>query len=122
MQIFFGIEKHKFGAFQRRIGRHRVTHGYDFRHFYTSVTHKTFSNVVKSAPGQRIARDEKIEIGIKISKLFFPHQFFLLKKASRGVAVGDFFKPTKAILTFLNSEFCIFPMNFVAFTKKQRDY
>ena len=35
-KYFFGIEKHKFGAFQRRIGRHRVTPGYDFRHLYTS--------------------------------------------------------------------------------------
>ena len=36
-KYFFGIEKHEFGAFQRRIGRHRVTPGYDFRHLYTSL-------------------------------------------------------------------------------------
>ena len=36
-KYFFRIEKYKFEAFQRRIGRHRVTHGYDFRHLYTSL-------------------------------------------------------------------------------------
>ena len=35
-KYFFGIKKYKFGAFQRRIGRHRVIPGYDFRHLYTS--------------------------------------------------------------------------------------
>ena len=35
-KYFFRIKKYKFGAFQRRIGRHRVTLGYDFRHLYTS--------------------------------------------------------------------------------------
>ena len=35
-KYFFGIEKCKFGAFQRRVGRHRVIPGYDFRHLYTS--------------------------------------------------------------------------------------
>ena len=29
--FFFRVKKYKFGAFQRRIGRHRVTPGYDFR-------------------------------------------------------------------------------------------
>ena len=33
---FFRIEKYKFEAFQRRIGRHRVTPSYDFRHLYKS--------------------------------------------------------------------------------------
>ena len=33
---FFRIKKCNFGAFQRRIGHHRVTPGYDFRHLYTS--------------------------------------------------------------------------------------
>ena len=35
-KYFFGIKKYKLGAFQRRIGRHRVTPGYHFRHLYTS--------------------------------------------------------------------------------------
>ena len=35
LQIFFSNKKYKFGAFQRRIGRHRVTHGYDFIGLYT---------------------------------------------------------------------------------------
>ena len=35
-KYFFRMKKYKFGAFQRRIGRHCVTHGYDFRHLYTS--------------------------------------------------------------------------------------
>ena len=34
-KYFFRIEKFKFGAFQRRIGRHRVIPGHDFRHLYT---------------------------------------------------------------------------------------
>ena len=37
-KYFFGIEKHEFGAFQRRIGRPRVIPGYDFKHLYTSPT------------------------------------------------------------------------------------
>ena len=58
LQIFFRIKKYKFGAFQRRIGRHRVTPGYDFRYLYTSFMKqlKTCTNVVKNSPGQRIAR------------------------------------------------------------------
>ena len=36
-KCFFEIKKYKFGAFQRRIGRHRVTRGYNFRHLYTSL-------------------------------------------------------------------------------------
>ena len=35
-KYFFRIQKYKFGAFQRRIGRHRVTPGHDFRRLYTS--------------------------------------------------------------------------------------
>ena len=35
-KYFFRIKKYNFGAFQRRIGRHRVTPGYTFRHLYTS--------------------------------------------------------------------------------------
>ena len=35
-KYFFGIKKYKFGAFQRRIGRHRAIPGYDFKHLYTS--------------------------------------------------------------------------------------
>ena len=34
-QYFFRIKKYKFEAFQRRIGRHRMTPGYDFRILYT---------------------------------------------------------------------------------------
>ena len=33
-KYFFRIKKYKFGGFQRRIGRHRVTSGHDFRHLY----------------------------------------------------------------------------------------
>ena len=57
-KYFFGIEKHKFGAFQRRIGRHRVTPGYDFRYLYKPPIKrlKTLTNVVKNLPCQRIAR------------------------------------------------------------------
>ena len=57
LQTFFQIQKYKFGAFQRRIGRHRVTPSHDFRHLYISPIkrQKTFSNVVKTCPG-RIAR------------------------------------------------------------------
>ena len=54
-KYFFGIEKYKFGAFQRRIGRHRVTSGHDFRHLY-EAPHKRLMHVVKRAPGRRIAR------------------------------------------------------------------
>jgi len=35
-QYFFQIKKYDFDAFQRRIGRHRVTPGYDFRHLHKS--------------------------------------------------------------------------------------
>ena len=57
-KYFFRIEKYKFSALQRRIGRHSVTPGHDFRHLYTSPIKwlKTLTNVVKSAPGQRKAR------------------------------------------------------------------
>ena len=37
-KYFFGIEKHEFGAFQRRIEHPRVIPGYDFKHLYTSPT------------------------------------------------------------------------------------
>ena len=33
-KYFFRNKKCKFGAFQRRIGRYRVTPGYDFRRLY----------------------------------------------------------------------------------------
>ena len=33
----FRVKKYNFGAFQRRIGHHRVTPGYDFRHLYTPL-------------------------------------------------------------------------------------
>ena len=36
-KYFFRIKKYEFWAFQRRIGNHRVTPGYDFRHLYTSL-------------------------------------------------------------------------------------
>ena len=36
-KYFFQNKKYNFEAFQRRIGRHRVTPGYDFRHLYTSL-------------------------------------------------------------------------------------
>ena len=36
-QYFFQIKKYDFDAFQRRIGRHRVTPGYDFRHLHKSL-------------------------------------------------------------------------------------
>ena len=57
-KYFFRIKKYKFGAFQRRIGRHRVTPGYDFRHLYTFPIKwlKSFLHVVKNSPGQRKAR------------------------------------------------------------------
>ena len=35
-KYFFRIEKYKFWAFQRRIGRHRVTPSYDITHLYKS--------------------------------------------------------------------------------------
>ena len=57
-KYFFRIKKYDFGAFQRRIGRHRVAPGYDFKHLYTSPIKwlKTCTNVVKNSPGQRKAR------------------------------------------------------------------
>ena len=57
-KYFFRMKKYKFGAFQRRIKRHHVTPGYDFRYLYTSLIKrlKTLTNVVKRAPGQRKAR------------------------------------------------------------------
>ena len=57
-KYFFRIKKYKFGAFQRCIGRHRVTPGYDFRHFYKSPIKrlKRLMNVVKSEPGHRKVR------------------------------------------------------------------
>ena len=36
-KYFFRMKKYKFGAFQRRIGRHRVTPGYDFRRLYIYI-------------------------------------------------------------------------------------
>ena len=36
-KYFFRIEKNEFGAFQRRVRRHRVTPSYDFRHLHTSL-------------------------------------------------------------------------------------
>ena len=35
-KYLFRIKKYKFWAFQRRIGRHRVTPSHDFRHLYKS--------------------------------------------------------------------------------------
>ena len=57
-KYFFRIQKYEFGAFQRRIGRHRVTHGYDFRNLYTFLIKrpKRFTHVVKRAPGRRMPR------------------------------------------------------------------
>ena len=57
-KYFFRIEEYKLWAFQRRIERHRVTHGYDFRYLYKYPIKrlKTLTNVVKRAPGQRKAR------------------------------------------------------------------
>ena len=45
-------------CFQRRIGRHRMAPGYDFRNLYTFPIKrsKTPLHVVKTAPGRRIAR------------------------------------------------------------------
>ena len=36
-KYFFRVKKYNFGAFQRHIGHHRVTPGYDFIHLYTSL-------------------------------------------------------------------------------------
>ena len=57
-KYFFRIEKNKFWAFQRRIGRHLVTPGHEFRHLYMFPIKriKTFLNVVKTCAGQRKAR------------------------------------------------------------------
>ena len=57
-KYFFRIKKYKFWAFQRRIGRHRVTPSYDFRNLYTFPIKrpKRSLHVVKTAPGRRIAR------------------------------------------------------------------
>ena len=61
-KYFFRIKKYKLRAFQRRIGRHRVTPGYDFKHLYKSPIKwlKRLMHVVKNSPGQRIARYAKL--------------------------------------------------------------
>ena len=57
-KYFFRIKIYEFRAFQRRIGRHRVTPGYDFRNLYTFPMKwpKTCIYLVITGPGQRIAR------------------------------------------------------------------
>ena len=42
-KYFFRIAKYEFLAFQRRIGRHRVTPGYDFTHLYEPPIKRVFT-------------------------------------------------------------------------------